>query len=166
MTNNLIYYKCLDCLSTFTSEEHQIDRCSCNGNITKMGEVKGTHFGHEATTSVCDARCTDACGPLCDCPCGGLNHGTGKMVTTWVIDGKVTIKEVDSEALARAAEWRTIRDLISNLLEEQRKDYETTKDWNTYRLYNSNKYKYAKICESKQHKSRIDKANTLILCLQ
>ncbi len=25
---------------------------------------------------VCDARCVYATGPDCDCPCGGVNHGS------------------------------------------------------------------------------------------
>ncbi len=28
----------------------------------------------------CDARCTGATGPNCECSCGGKNHGTGRVV--------------------------------------------------------------------------------------
>lgn len=32
-----------------------------------------------------DARCTNATGPSCDCSCGGVNHGTHRVVaiTLW-----------------------------------------------------------------------------------
>lgn len=29
----------------------------------------------------CDARCTNARGPNCECSCGGANHGSNKVVT-------------------------------------------------------------------------------------
>jgi hypothetical protein len=29
------------------------------------------------SAKACDARCTNARGPLCECSCGGENHGAG-----------------------------------------------------------------------------------------
>lgn len=31
------------------------------------------------TDHKCDARCTGSTGPVCDCSCGGKNHGSGHL---------------------------------------------------------------------------------------
>lgn len=43
--------------------------CSCGRHATGV-RVKGF-----VTEHVCDARCTSAKGPNCECSCGGKNHG-------------------------------------------------------------------------------------------
>lgn len=44
----------------------------CKGHV-KLIPVKGT----ERPEQKCDARCTNARGPKCDCSCAGHNHGAG-----------------------------------------------------------------------------------------
>lgn len=42
-----------------------------NGDTTvEINEIRGT-----VTEEPCDARCTNAKGHLCECSCGGKNHG-------------------------------------------------------------------------------------------
>lgn len=55
--------------------------CTCGGQVELMGVVRGQRL-HVATElrCPCDGRCTHAKGPLCDCSCGGANHGTGRVV--------------------------------------------------------------------------------------
>lgn len=46
-------------------------RCpKCEGSRVEGSQVRGQHSSH-----VCDARCMCATGPLCECSCGGKNHG-------------------------------------------------------------------------------------------
>jgi hypothetical protein len=45
-------------------------RCPDHG-VYKLSYLKG----HLAPDHKCDARCTTATGPSCDCSCGGANHG-------------------------------------------------------------------------------------------
>lgn len=46
--------------------------CPTCHHAMKYGVLDGTVVeGH-----VCDARCTSARGPSCDCSCGGKNHGS------------------------------------------------------------------------------------------
>ena len=52
-----------------------------------MGEVIGQRIGWHVSESPCDGRCTGAKGPTCDCPCGGINHGTGRVVVRKVDAG-------------------------------------------------------------------------------
>jgi hypothetical protein len=40
----------------------------------------------------CDHRCTNATGPNCDFQCGGVNHGTHRIVQVVVESGKVSVK--------------------------------------------------------------------------
>lgn len=44
--------------------------CHC-GNIRILKAVVGRVTDHQ-----CGARCTSSIGPVCDCECGGRNHGS------------------------------------------------------------------------------------------
>jgi hypothetical protein len=44
--------------------------CPTCRRVMKMDVIKGFKTEH-----VCDARCTSAKGPNCECSCGGANHG-------------------------------------------------------------------------------------------
>jgi hypothetical protein len=48
--------------------------------INLMGEVKKHRVFNRTFEVPCDGRCTNAQGPSCDCPCGGENHGSQKVV--------------------------------------------------------------------------------------
>ncbi len=51
-------------------------RCpDCGGSPRKLGLVQGHVSGHR-----CGPKCTDAVGFLCECACGGANHGAGFLV--------------------------------------------------------------------------------------
>lgn len=43
--------------------------CACGGQCVSA-RIKGIVSEH-----VCDARCSSATGPNCECQCGGRNHG-------------------------------------------------------------------------------------------
>lgn len=85
---NRVYFKCRDCLevAVIETEERAVagmmpgTRCDCGGNLFVMGQVCGTRIVVDGFKCPCDARCTHANGPDCECPCKGVNHGTGKVV--------------------------------------------------------------------------------------
>lgn len=102
----LTYFKCLDCLAAFTSTEAKVDVCACGGKVECMGKVFGASFVRTEERCACDKRCTHAAGPSCDCACGGVNHGTGKMVEVVLESGKLVAKGAN---LKVAEEWRAMK---------------------------------------------------------
>lgn len=76
-----------------------------------MGEVKGDNYVKTGNRPACDGRCTHACGPICDCSCGGANHGTGRTVQTITILGKVKAVGLSEEDVERAHAFRKLRDV-------------------------------------------------------
>jgi hypothetical protein len=60
-------------IKTYVHDDHDACCPECQGRIyVKSSEVEG-HLSEKK----CDARCTGARGPHCDCSCGGTNHGAG-----------------------------------------------------------------------------------------
>jgi len=110
MSTILYYHKCDDCLTPFSSTERKVDLCDCNGHVTFMGQVNGNIYQKTENKPACDGRCTHACGPICDCECGGANHGTGRLVATVVKEGKVKAIDFSEEDLLRAYKYREFRD--------------------------------------------------------
>ena len=52
-----------------------LHRCGC-GKATFNIEVHGQLvYGRYVAEVICNAKCTGAVGPACDCSCGGKNHG-------------------------------------------------------------------------------------------
>jgi hypothetical protein len=105
----LVYWRCADCLRTFTVESSvHPEVCSCGGKPERMGAVYGEkHYGHTEIHCACDERCTHATGPNCSCSCGGINHGTGAVVEITVFDGKVRVTTPNAaKEQERADEWR------------------------------------------------------------
>jgi hypothetical protein len=82
-------------------------RCgACNGPIESMGPVR-LDLARMGTLTTCDARCTMASGPSCNCQCQGANHGTGIRVGVAVQSGglvRVTPPHVE-RAQRIAREW-------------------------------------------------------------
>lgn len=88
------FWRCLDCLSVMATDGEKADfqhydpgrgvvfslKCGCNGRLDYMGEVHRDRLATESWACPCDARCTNAPGPKCECSCGGKNHGTGIVV--------------------------------------------------------------------------------------
>ena len=112
--SNLHYFKCKDCLSPMTTIEKMnihSSRCFCGGEIEYLGEV--THEERVVETrhkAKCDARCTNASGPVCNCHCNCENHGHGLLasITYEVNHGKAILSPVNvNEALSIASEYRS-----------------------------------------------------------
>jgi len=67
--------------------------------LTIMGRIEGTdaHLITDGVKAACDARCTNAIGPHCDCICNNKNHGTHRLVTYSKDNG--TLSVVDQHLL-------------------------------------------------------------------
>lgn len=74
------YYRCNDCLTVSSVDGDQLTGAlcgACGGKLEHMGRVHAATLVKGSAQCVCDARCTCAMGPHCDCQCGGENHGIG-----------------------------------------------------------------------------------------
>lgn len=110
MSTTRSFYRCPSCLSVVAVDqpsirtgEYQRPECSiCNRSLDWMGFVQAERLGYNVQRPPCDARCTNATGPNCECTCKGVNHGSGKLVTVWRDTGGVPkITPPDTEAAAR-----------------------------------------------------------------
>jgi DNA-directed RNA polymerase subunit RPC12/RpoP len=110
-TNGLTYYKCSDCLTAFTAKETNLKECQCGGKLECMGEVYGGQYKRLEDATACDARCTDAQGPSCNCKCNGENHGTGRTVKVVVESGIARI--VEMPAKAKVEQGTAYRELLT-----------------------------------------------------
>lgn len=73
----IVHYLRRDVANKKTIEAYQDARCTnCNSTNVKQNFVTG----HKSDKK-CDARCTGAKGPACDCSCAGRNHGAGWLAT-------------------------------------------------------------------------------------
>lgn len=116
-TSDLHYFRCEDCLSAFTVKETDLPGhpracegvCICGGPIHYMGKVHETFYHREGEKAPCDKRCTNASGPQCNCRCNCKNHGTGKLVTVVVEEGKVRVTTFDDASIERGHEWRELQ---------------------------------------------------------
>jgi hypothetical protein len=114
----LYYHKCNDCLTPFSSGERRVDVCDCEGSVTFMGMVQGDKYVLAVNKPACDGRCTHAHGPHCDCQCGGVNHGTGRVVQTVIKEGKVHVVKPDSDIydeMVRGYRFREFRDYAERI---------------------------------------------------
>jgi hypothetical protein len=112
---NRWFVRCRLCLSIAAIEGISLPKgamtCSaCAGPIEIMGRVDGS-TSHLESRCKCDARCTNAKGPNCDCSCGGKNHGSGMLVTidlNLLMHGQAAIVNINAseKALAAAKEFR------------------------------------------------------------
>lgn len=128
-------YRCADCLAVmFTGEELQplfdfqrfgtayarYGECGvCGGFLEFMGKVAQGAEGRGRLQAMehrcaCDFRCTGALGPKCECSCGGVNHGTGRMVAVVRDLGSIprTTGLDDYQAAKAAQEYREVRDKL------------------------------------------------------
>ena len=170
--NNLYYHKCKDCLTAFTTHEKHVDFCDCNGEVTFMGQVHGDVYQKVEDKCACDARCTHASGPHCDCVCGGANHGTGKVVQVVVKEGKVQAVGLTEEDIKRADAYRSLRDYAWDLYEKRYT--EAKKSVNEYRRVDPHLYygivndkrELQKICEMKLYDARTKKLIEFVTKMQ
>lgn len=84
------FARCLGCLSIMAIESEGRPptrmRCSaCQGQVEVMGQVHYQRIVNIKRHTPCDARCTMASGPSCDCQCGGKNHGS-KITVAVAVD--------------------------------------------------------------------------------
>jgi len=119
--SQLFYHKCSHCLCAFSSTEPKIDECDCNSDeVVCMGKVYGNTYKQVENRPACDGRCTGACGPHCDCSCGGVNHGTGRMVATVIREGKVKVVDPSADILdemKRGYKYREFRDYAQKMVD-------------------------------------------------
>lgn len=110
-TVNRWFIRCTRCLtvaSVETAPNVNDWRCDiCDGTIENMGRVEGDRLVKFEERCACDGRCTGARGPVCECSCGGKNHGTGRTVIVKIdVGGVPRVKFVDEgKAKAQAAEF-------------------------------------------------------------
>lgn len=118
--SNRHFYRCRSCCHVIaiegTLEVEVTDqgaqykaRCACEGKLELMGRVgRKPGLVLDSERCACDARCTNATGPSCDCSCGGANHGTHRVVAIEVGAGGVPrIMSLDAtECLRRAEEYK------------------------------------------------------------
>lgn len=108
------FYRCPACCEVFTLETQPVDRfrvvCACGSTgLDYLGQAgKAGKLVKDVDRCPCDARCTNATGPHCDCVCMGANHGTQRVVRVQVITGNVPVIVLsDPEAAkARVAEFK------------------------------------------------------------
>lgn len=115
------FYKCPICLSVVAIDGRPIQglQCSlCNRQMTVMGKVQGQHLVRKELLTPCDARCTGAEGPSCNCQCGGKNHGT-KALVEMVFDagGIPKVRPPDAAATKRREEFLAAREEASQRIE-------------------------------------------------
>jgi hypothetical protein len=83
-----------------------------------MGQVHGDKYIQTGTRPICDGRCTHAHGPSCDCACKGANHGTGRLVSTVIKEGKVVVDDPSKDIyddMVRGYKYRELRDYVEGL---------------------------------------------------
>jgi hypothetical protein len=107
---NRHFYRCRDCLTVMAADEHLLSaECGiCQGFVEYMGRVHRDRLVKEGLECPCDARCTSARGPSCNCKCGGKNHGSNLVVPVTRDAGKKPVLQArcTQVAIAIAEEWR------------------------------------------------------------
>ncbi|HWN84099.1 MAG TPA: hypothetical protein VNN99_03075 [Vicinamibacterales bacterium] len=84
-TTRRYFYRCTGCLEVSTlsaplgiSAGRTEARCGiCAQTMEYMGRTERDLLVTDHTRCACDERCTSARGPICNCHCGGENHGKG-----------------------------------------------------------------------------------------
>lgn len=131
------YVRCVDCLGLSVvdlKERAAWGKCACGGALESMGRIRGDTWGNTATRCACDARCTCASGPNCDCSCGGANHGSGLVVEYWIEGGRVNLRRVGRIDDSAAAEWRAAYPVVQRAFEcwrQRRPAYLSATDYKT-----------------------------------
>ena len=123
MCNNAArhFWKCPSCLTVAATETTTTARLSCGHCqvvMSYMGAVSRNRLVRTEERCKCDARCTFAVGPHCDCQCGGLNHGSQMLVTVTVDAGPVPIANVKptAQTLWDLKEYQALRTTLQQEL--------------------------------------------------
>lgn len=168
---NRSFYRCRDCSAVMATEERGLVAagavCSCGGKIKYMGYVLRPSSGMqiEGSECACDARCTNAPGPSCDCSCQGKNHGTQRVVK--VITDVGSVPKLVSPNQDKADEYRAARaatmavfesrypGLIADVRDGVRRSYEL---WTLARIFGA---EISRACKIVNHRKRIAALQTL-----
>jgi hypothetical protein len=118
---------------------------ACGGEIEHMGKVRGVSLTYRHLCCPCDARCTNAKGPSCDCKCGGENHGTNLVVEVEKVVGGIP-KITPVSYLASREVAREYREAINPLIE--RRDYLRSFKWLETPLYQERMKLEVVICKA------------------
>jgi hypothetical protein len=115
------FYRCADCLSVVATDAkiqpvqlppayiRSFGECgACDGRIEYLGQVQRDYLARTELRVPCDARCTSAIGPHCECQCGGVNHGSNRVVEVVVEVGKVPRVMVPPDAKVKAETYRAL----------------------------------------------------------
>lgn len=173
---NRWFVRCAGCLSVMAIETEGYPRgltCgACCGKVEVMGRVERARLvtGVEHK-SVCDARCTNARGPICDCPCAGANHGSKMVVVVTVTAGIPSVTPVSvGEAFRIFSEYKTAYDAATLLLDpatstypgavefrkKQSGQYLTADEFGRYLTYTRAMRALLDTKKRRTHKSRMD----------
>jgi hypothetical protein len=166
---NRYYYKCPICLSVGAHEYHkkiEILCDLCNEKMECMGMVHDNHLVEIDMRSPCDARCTNAFGPSCDCHCHGENHGTGLIVPVFVVVGEIPkMKTADATAYFRRKEYLKADEEARKRLEETiaKLNLVDPTSWSTKNKIMTARNLYKHTTELKVHATRMKKLVRLFL---
>jgi hypothetical protein len=108
------FWKCPLCLTVAAVESDTVGKLDCGHcriAMNYMGKVSQSRLTRTEERCACDARCTNAVGPSCDCQCGGVNHGTQAVVTVTVDAGPIPQANVrpTAQALWDLKEYQALR---------------------------------------------------------
>jgi len=125
------FYRCNDCLSVVTVDEElpwYVDeqgigrkgKCgACDGWIEYLGRTQRTRLVRDEDRCPCDARCTFARGPNCDCRCGGANHGSQAWVRVVVDAGGIPIVQTPHDAAGKAEQYWDLVEAARTAVEQR-----------------------------------------------
>lgn len=117
------FWKCPLCLTVAATEGNNVSSLHCGHcqlSMSYMGRVSQNRLVKTEERCQCDARCTFATGPNCDCQCGGVNHGSRMLVEVTFDAGpvpKATVKPT-AQALWDLKEYQALREKLQAELKE------------------------------------------------
>jgi hypothetical protein len=141
------FYRCSDCLSVVTVDEelpwYQDDRgvchkgkCgACGGWIEYLGRTQRKRLVRDEDRCPCDARCTHARGPNCDCRCGGANHGSHAWVRVTIDAGGIPVVQTPPDAASKAEQYWKLVDAAHEAVEARYGRYFAMKRAGEYLQY-------------------------------
>jgi len=111
------FWKCPLCLTVAATEGNNVSSLNCGHckvSMNYMGRVSQNRLVQTHERCACDARCTGAVGPSCDCVCGGVNHGRNAVVEVTVDCGPVPVAQVKptAQALWDLKEYQALREKL------------------------------------------------------
>lgn len=157
------FYRCNDCLTVVASEQPTDSTkavCNaCGGSVEFMGRTVATGVLRRVAgeVAVCDGRCTHARGPVCDCPCRGENHGSGRTVAVYT-DCAVPRIMIPADAVSKAESFRALCNEFrqkweasySQLFERKRYDYLPP---HLFQVYLKGKAQWEQFCHARRSKT-------------